>query len=201
MTPGVIFTETEKITPGVIFRRQSTTDEHWAGVGYDDALVLPRDWMALQTHGEITVDVARGVAFAFVADARRLAPCIPGCRDLEELSPGRYTAVLTSSVAFMTLSFNVIIDVARTEPPHLIEARITGDAVGLAGHVVATARLDLSEEGDQRTKVRYVTDVGLTGKLGGLGQPVFRATSARLAREFGANLKKALEAHATESHA
>jgi hypothetical protein len=35
--------------------------------------------------------------------------------------------------------------------------------------------------------------VGLTGKLGSLGQPVLRATSARLAREFGDNLKAEIE--------
>ena len=157
--------------------------------------------MALQTAGTITVDVERPAAFAFVQDARRLAHCIPGCRDLRELSPGHYAAVLTSSVAFMTLSFNVIIDVTRTEPPSLLEAKITGDAVGLAGHVVATATLELVDQGERQTMIRYATDVGLTGKLGGLGQPVFRATSARLAREFGANLKKALEADHAESHA
>jgi carbon monoxide dehydrogenase subunit G len=157
--------------------------------------------MALQTHGEITVDVARPTAFAFVEDARRLARCIPGCRDLKELSPDRYAAVLTSSVAFMTLSFNVLIDVVRRDPPSLLEAKVTGDAVGLAGHVVATARLDLFDHGEARTIIRYVTDIGLTGKLGGLGQPVFRATSARLAREFGANLKHALEAEHAESRA
>jgi uncharacterized protein len=157
--------------------------------------------MALQTSGEITVDVARPIAFAFVEDARRLARCIPGCRDLEELSPGHYAAVLTSSVAFVTLSFNVIIDVIRSEPPGLLEAKVTGDAVGLAGHVVATASLQLSELDNGRTMIRYVTEIGLTGKLGGLGQPVFRATSARLAREFGANLKQALEADRAESRA
>jgi carbon monoxide dehydrogenase subunit G len=150
--------------------------------------------MALQTAGEISVDVARAVAFAFVQDPERLAGCIPGCRDLRELSPGRYAAVLTSRVAFMTLSFKVTIELVRVEPPNAIEATITGDAVGLAGHVAATAAVQLTDEGERRTTIRYVTDVGLTGKLGGLGQPVFRATSAQLAREFGANLKKAIEA-------
>lgn len=157
--------------------------------------------MALETTGEITVEVDCPTAFAFVQDPERLASCIPGCRDLRELSPGRYSAVLTNRVAFMTLSFKVVIDVVRIEPPHAIEARITGDAVGLPGHLVATARVQLTEAAGRCTTIRYVTDVGLTGKLGGLGQPAFRATSAQLAREFGANLKKRIEAAQTETHA
>ena len=104
-----------------------------------------------------------------------------------------YPAVLTSKVAFLTLRFKVVIDVIRMDPPSAIEARITGDAIGLAGHVVATASLDLTDTGEQRTTIRYATDVGLTGKLGGLGQPVFRATSARIAKEFGANLRNEIE--------
>ena len=156
--------------------------------------------MALDTSGEITVAVDRPTAFAVVRDPVRLARCIPGCTELSEVVPDRYTALLTSRVAFMTLSFKVIIDVAKVEPPTTLEAKITGDAVGLSGHVVATARMDLAETADRHTTIRYATEVGLTGKLGSLGQPVLRATSAKLAREFGANLKAEIEgAHAEPS--
>ena len=139
----------------------------------------------------------RDAAFTFLQDPHRLAACIPGCRDLREVGPNRYAAVLSSRVAFVTLSFNVTIEILRVEAPHAIEAAIMGDAVGLAGRVSATAAVRLVDEGEQRTMIRYTTDIALTGKLGGLGQPVFRATSAQLAREFGANLKKALEAQPT----
>jgi carbon monoxide dehydrogenase subunit G len=149
--------------------------------------------MAVETAGEITVDVDRATAFAVVRNPTRLARCIPGCRDLRELAPDRYTAVLSSQVAFMTLSFTVAIGVTRIEEPRMLEAKITGDAVGLAGHVVATARLQLDDAGDGRTTLRYATEIGLTGRLGGLGQPVFKATSAKMAREFGANLKTEIE--------
>jgi carbon monoxide dehydrogenase subunit G len=155
--------------------------------------------MALQTTGDIIVDVDRQSAFAFIQDPERLARCIPGCKDLREIGPNRYSAVLASRVAFITLSFNVVIDVTRIEPPQAIDAKITGDAVGLPGRVAATAGVQLEEAGERRTKVRYVTEIGLTGKLGGLGQPVFRATSAQLAQEFGRNLKAAIEAGAAET--
>jgi carbon monoxide dehydrogenase subunit G len=157
--------------------------------------------MAVESSGEITVDVDRSAAFAVVRTPARLARCIPGCHDLREVAPDRYTAVLTSQVAFMTLSFNVTIDVTRIEAPATLEATITGDAVGLAGHVVATARLQLEEAAEHRTTLRYATAIGLTGRLGGLGQTVFKATSAKMARDFGANLKKEIEGGAIEGGA
>jgi carbon monoxide dehydrogenase subunit G len=150
--------------------------------------------MAVETSGETSVDVPRDTAFAFLRDPHRLAACIPGCRDLREIGTNRYAAVLTSRVGFMTLSFNLTIEIVGIQAPESIDAAIVGDAIGLVGHVTATASVRLADAGGQRTIVRYATGIALTGKLGGLGQPVFRSTSAQLAREFGANLKKALEA-------
>ena len=148
--------------------------------------------MAVQTCGEVVVGVPRDVAFAFLQDPRRLAACIPGCSDLRELGANRYSAVLSNRIGFVTVSFKVVIEVTRIDAPHAIDATITGDAIGLAGHAVATASVALTEDGPQ-TIVRYTTAITLTGKLGGIGQPVFRATSAQLARQFGDTLKHALE--------
>jgi carbon monoxide dehydrogenase subunit G len=155
--------------------------------------------MALQTAGEISVAVPRNAAFGFLQDPHRLASCIPGCSELRELGPNRYSAVLSSRVAFITVSFKVTIDVVRVDPPHALDATITGDAVGLVGHVVASAAVRLSDAVGGGTTIHYSTDIALTGKLGGLGQPVFRATSAQLARQFGDNLKHALEPQPTSA--
>jgi hypothetical protein len=155
--------------------------------------------MALQTSGQIRVDVDHATAFDFVGDPVRLAQCIPGCRDLHELSPGRYSAVLTNELAFITFSFKVIVEVVKIEPPRAIDAKITGEAIGLVGRVVANAGLQLSAAGPSQTDIRYTASVGLTGKLGGLGEPVFRAKSAEVAREFGVNLKTAIEQANTDA--
>src|SRR5262249_26911878 len=150
--------------------------------------------MAFQTSGNFTVDVDRATAFGVVGDAARVAQCIPGCTELSELSPGRYSAVLTNDVAFITLRFKVIVEVVKTDPPSAIEAKVTGQTIGLAGRVTATAGLQLSEAGPKRTEVRYTSNVALAGKLGGLGEPVFRAKSADVARQFGVDLEAAIEA-------
>jgi carbon monoxide dehydrogenase subunit G len=149
--------------------------------------------MAFQTSGNFTVDVDRKTAFGIVGDAVRVAQCIPGCTEVTELSTGRYSAVLTNEVAFITLRFKVIVEVVSTDPPNAIEAKVTGETIGLAGRVTATAGLQLSEDGPKRTDVRYTSNVALAGRLGGLGEPVFRAKSAEVARQFGANLKAAIE--------
>jgi carbon monoxide dehydrogenase subunit G len=149
--------------------------------------------MAFETAGEFLVDVDRETAFGVIGDAVRVAQCIPGCTDLVELSPGRYSAVLTNEVAFITLRFKVIVEVVKIDPPNAIEAKVTGETIGLAGRVTSNAGLYLAEAGPKRTEIRYKSNVVLAGKLGGLGEPVFRSKSAQVARQFGANLKAAIE--------
>jgi uncharacterized protein len=157
--------------------------------------------MALETTGEITVDVDRDTAFKFIEVPERLAQCIPGCTDLRQVAPGSFTAVLSNEVSFITLSFQVVVEIVKIDPPHTIEAKITGKPIGFTGQLTATAGLHLSEAGLGRTIIRHSSNVGLTGKLGGLGQPVFRAKSAEMSTKFAANLKAALERNAAGKNA
>jgi uncharacterized protein len=157
--------------------------------------------MALQTNGQIRVDADRSTVFDFVREPASLAACIPGCNSLQEVSPGVYSAVLTNEVAFLTLSFKVIVEVIKIEAPGTIEAKITGEAIGLVGRVTANAALQLFEPGPGQTEIRYTSSVSLGGKLGGLGEPVFRAKSVEVSRQFGANLRTAIEQLAAKAGA
>ena len=86
--------------------------------------------MAFETSGTFAVDIDKESAFSVVGDPVRVAYCIPGCTDLAELSPGRYSAVLTNEVAFITLRFKVIVEVVKIDPPNAIEAKVTGETIG-----------------------------------------------------------------------
>ncbi len=152
--------------------------------------------MALETTGEITVEVDRDSAFKFIEVPEQLAHCIPGCSDLRQVGPASFTALLSNEVSFITLSFQVVVEIVKIDPPHTIEAKITGKPIGFTGQLTATAGLHLSEDGVGRTIIRHSSNVGLTGKLGGLGQPVFRAKSAEMSTKFATNLKTALERNA-----
>jgi uncharacterized protein len=153
----------------------------------------------LQTGGEFTVAVPRETAFAFINDPARVARCIPGCEDLREIGPGKFAAVLTSKVGFMSVKFNVVVALTKVEPPAALEASVNGEAAGLGGRLSATAGLRLEALDPARTRVAYAVDLSLTGKLGGIGQPVFRAKSEELSRTFGANVREAIERDAAQT--
>jgi carbon monoxide dehydrogenase subunit G len=150
----------------------------------------------LQTGGEFEVAVPQDRAFAFVSDPFKLATCIPGCSDLREVAPGTYAAKLTNRVGPIAIAFDVTVELTKVEAPSAIDATVGGNAAGLGGRLTATASVRLEAIDAAVTRVRYTVDLGLTGKLGGIGQPVFRAKSDELSKKFGANVRAALEAGA-----
>jgi carbon monoxide dehydrogenase subunit G len=145
----------------------------------------------LQTGGSFEVAVPQDQTFAFINDPHMLATCIPGCSDLKDLGDNRYGAKLTNRVGPISLTFDVVVELTKVEAPSAIDASVSGNAAG--GRLTATATVRLAAIDGDHTKVTYTVDLGLTGKLGGIGQPVFRSKSDELSKKFGANVRAALE--------
>ena len=148
--------------------------------------------------GELNVKAPRGAVFDALRDARFFASCVDGVRDLVEIAPDRYTAVFETKVAYMKFSFKVTVELTRADPPHEIEAKVEGAPLGVVGRLTATSVTTLSEIGDE-TKIAYAVDATLTGKLGSLGQPVLRAKSREMEKQFAARLQAAFDQSKAEA--
>jgi uncharacterized protein len=145
--------------------------------------------------GELTVKAPRERVYKAVRDARFFASCVEGVRDLEETAPDTYSAVFETKVAYMKFSFKVTVQVVRAEEPSRIEAKVEGTPLGVVGRLTATSVTALSDDGDG-TKIAYDVEAALTGKLGSLGQPVLRAKSKEMERQFAARLAAAFAGEA-----
>jgi carbon monoxide dehydrogenase subunit G len=148
--------------------------------------------------GDIAVNAPRPTVFAKVRDARFFASCVEGVRDLNEVDPDHYTAVLETKIAYLKFTFNVSVQLLRAEPPSEIEARIEGAPIGIVGRLAASSLTRFAEAGGGTT-VSYEIDAALTGKLGSLGQPVLRAKAKEMERLFAKRLRAAFTAAEPES--
>jgi uncharacterized protein len=149
--------------------------------------------------GEVTVKVPRAEVYKAMRDARMLASCVEGVRDLQETSPDHYAAVFETKVAYMKFSFKVAVEVTRAEEPNLIAAKVEGTPLGIVGRLTATSVTRLSDAGEgsaQATKIDYEVEAALTGKLGSLGQPVLRSKAKDMEKQFAARLEAAFAAPA-----
>ena len=141
----------------------------------------------MEFKGEITVAAPRADVYARIRDAEFFVSCIEGVRDLEVVDDTHYTAVMESKVAYIKVSFDVSVEVLRDEAPNLIEAKIEGRPIKLAGRLAATSLTRLAEA-DGRTKISYETEWSLTGKLGSLGRPALTVKAKEMEKLFADRL-------------
>ena len=144
----------------------------------------------MEFKGEITVAAPRADVYARIRDAEFFVSCIEGVRDLEVVDDTHYTAVMESKVAYIKVSFDVSVEVLRDEAPNLIEAKIEGRPIKLAGRLAATSLTRLAEA-DGGTKISYETELSLTGKLGSLGRPALTAKAKEMEKLFADRLAAA----------
>ena len=78
-------------------------------------------------------------------------------------------------------------------PPEKLSGKVVAKPAGMPGQLQTAARLWLDAIDTQATRMRYVLDIGITGKLGSIGQSAFRAKAEELAGVFGSNVKSAIE--------
>ena len=146
--------------------------------------------------GELSVKAPRAAVYEKVRDARFFAACVGGVKDLTEIAPDQYSAVFETKVAYMKFAFKVTVSVTRADPPNEIEATVEGTPLGIVGRMAATSVTTLTDVGDE-TRIAYVIDAALTGKLGSLGQPVLKSKAREMEKQFAARLAAAFAGGAT----
>jgi carbon monoxide dehydrogenase subunit G len=142
--------------------------------------------------GEIEVKAPREAVFDAVRNARFFASCIDGVSELTEIDATHYSALMETKLSFMRFKFKVTVDLARIDPPGEIEARIEGTPLGFLGRLTAVSVTALTEA-DGVTTLAYSMELALTGKLGSLGQSVFKAKATDMTRQFAERLRAGLE--------
>ena len=140
--------------------------------------------------GEITVPAPRQVVFDALQNAPFFASCVEGVHDLKEIDATHYDAVLETKVAYMKFTFKVSVEVTRIAPPDRIEAKIEGTPLGIVGRMTAVSVTNLIDAGGE-TLVKYSIDATITGKLGGMGQPVLKAKAKDMEQKFAAKMRAA----------
>ena len=91
--------------------------------------------------GEITLPAPRAVVFDALQNAPFFASCVEGVRDLKEIDPTHYDAVLETKVAFMKFTFKVSVEVTKLSPPDRIEAKIEGTPLEYPNKIAAQLQM------------------------------------------------------------
>ncbi len=138
--------------------------------------------------GEFVVSASKSEVMALFGDVLKLAEYLPGCSDVQVLSPTRYRAKMTTQVKFMTLKFDVEGEVLQLSDDGHIEAQMTGKPTTLAGVFRTLLTADVTEAENGQTVVRYQMNASMTGRLASIGELMMKGSIQKNADEFAENI-------------
>lgn len=152
--------------------------------------------MALEMSGSYDLPVPREQVWAALNDPEMLKRCIPGCEELEQLSPTELKAVVVAKVGPVKAKFKGKVTLEDLSAP--VSYRIVGEGDGgIAGFAKGGARVELTEH-DGGTTLVYTAEAQIGGKLAQLGQRLVAGTAKKTADEFFKNFAQAVSGEAGE---
>jgi carbon monoxide dehydrogenase subunit G len=142
--------------------------------------------------GEYTFHGPREEVWALVRDPAVLATALPGAQRLSRVTDNQYEGDMDVRVGPVAGVFSGKVIVSDEVPPESYTLSVDGR--GSPGFVRGTGRVQLIDQGDGTTLMKYEGDVQIGGRLAGVGQRMLDTVSKSMTRQGLEALNKALEA-------
>jgi uncharacterized protein len=154
----------------------------------------------MQMNESQIVPASQDKVWAGLNDPAVLAKCIPGCQKLDVTAPNEMTAIVVVKVGPVKANFSGKVTLSDIDAPN--GYRISGEGSGgVAGFAKGGASVTLTAEGAESTRLNYVVDAQIGGKLAQLGGRLIDATAKKLAGEFFEKFAAELSSPAPEAPA
>lgn len=121
--------------------------------------------------------------FELFLDAPTMRVCIPGCQELVRVDDTHYTGRLVNEIAHVRFDAAFSVEIVGLEVPHEVRAVLKGEDRRLASSLKLESVLRVSSEGDA-SMVSYSMEIAMWGKLGRMGESIFRRTTVEVERQF-----------------
>ncbi|MHC4548074.1 MAG: CoxG family protein [Planctomycetota bacterium] len=137
--------------------------------------------------GEAKIDAPPEQVWDILLDPEVIAACIPGCQELREEGPDRYTAVLKLGLGPVSGTYEGSFHLHDKVAPSRYTMAFEG--TGRPGFVKGTARAELRADGGA-TVVAYECDLEIGGLIASVGQRVLKSASSYLVGQMFAGLRQ-----------
>ena len=132
--------------------------------------------------GEYIIAAPRHQVWEKLNDPEILKQCIPGCEEMQKISPTEFNAKVYVKVGPVNARFDGKVQILDLDPPN--GCRISGQSSGgIAGFVKGAATVRLLEA-PGGTKLSYNIEAQVGGKLAQIGTRLIDGTARKYAEEF-----------------
>lgn len=149
----------------------------------------------MKLEGEYVFNGPREEVWELVRDPNVLSSALPGTQSLNRVSDNEYEGEMNVRIGPVTGVFSGRIVVSDEVPPE--SYTLTVDGKGAPGFVKGTGHVQLIDQGDGTTLMKYEGDVQIGGKLASVGQRMLDTVSKSMTRQGLETLNKALQAQKT----
>jgi carbon monoxide dehydrogenase subunit G len=133
----------------------------------------------------VEVDTDTKTVWKFLWEVERLARCLPGCQEVEEIEPQKkYTVVVEERIGPFKAKFKMDVEVLDFD----LESRVRIQAVGKDPKLGASTRAELDVQiqglGPAKTALNVTADIQVVGKIASLGQVAIKRKAQDIVTRF-----------------
>jgi carbon monoxide dehydrogenase subunit G len=146
----------------------------------------------MNLEGEYIFDGPREEVWKLVRDPQVLATALPGTQSLERVSENEYAGKMQVRVGPVAGAFSGRVVVSDEVPPESYTLAVEGR--GGPGFAKGFGNIQLVDQGDGKTLMKYTGELQIGGKLASVGQRLIETVSKSMTRQGLESLNKALQA-------
>jgi len=149
----------------------------------------------MKLDGEYLFNGPREEVWKLVRDPEVLSTALPGTQSLNKISDTEFEGFMHLKIGPMAGNFAGKLVVSNEVPPE--SCTLTVEGKGAPGSVKGTGHVQLIEQADGKTLMKYTGDLQVSGTLASTGQRMIEPVSKSMIRQGLETLDKALQARVT----
>lgn len=142
----------------------------------------------LRGEGSASVGVPPERVWDMLLDPETLKAVIPGCQSVEKVSETHFRADVMLGIGPVTGRYRANVKLSDLDPPHAVT--LGGTAEGALGFGGGEGRITLTPEGEGGTRMTYVYDAAIGGKVASIGGRLLDGATRVIIGQFFAALAR-----------
>ena len=151
----------------------------------------------MKIEGEYTFDGPREDLWELVRDPEVLATCLPGTQSVQKMSDNEYAGEIKVRIGPISGIFSGQLFVTNEVPP--VSCTLTVEGKGKVGFLKGIGNIDMIDQGESKTLMKYTGEVQIGGKVASVGQRLFDTVSKGMTRQGLDKLNEILQARRTRN--
>jgi len=141
--------------------------------------------------GEQLLPLPREKVYDALLDPAMLKAAIPGCESVTAIGENAYSVAVVTAIGPVKARFKGKLKLENAERPQGYLMSFEGDG-GVAGFARGTAEVKLEPDGHHGTRLSYLANAQIGGKLAAIGARLIDASAAKLSKQFFGRLTELL---------